>query len=53
MANERGLKTLVEVLDLYRKKTGDTTNALQEFRDKIADSYAFTALGAAQMALTD
>jgi hypothetical protein len=42
----------VEVLDLYRKKTEEAGTELGTFRDRIADSYAFTSLGAAQLALT-
>lgn len=52
MANERGIKSLVEFLDLYRKKTEDGSNALVDFRTQIEQSYGMAALGAAQMALT-
>jgi TP901 family phage tail tape measure protein len=52
MANERGMKTIVEVLDMFRKKTAEGGTELQAFHDKIADSFGYTAIGAAQMALT-
>lgn len=59
MANERGMKSLVELLDLYRQKLSESetsasgfTNELQRMNDEINNSYGFMAQGAAAMALT-
>jgi TP901 family phage tail tape measure protein len=59
LSNERGMKTVVEVLDLYRQKVEkateagtEHTNMLALLRSKIEESYGFAAIGAAQMSLT-
>lgn len=59
LSNERGMKTAIELLDLYKQKVDTTTeagiqhgNMLQEIRKKIEESYGFAAIGAAQMSLT-
>jgi TP901 family phage tail tape measure protein len=59
MSNERGMKSLVEILSLYREKlvqTGDSTgtikNKLEAMNKAINESYGFMAQGAAAMALT-
>lgn len=59
LSNERGMKTAIEVLDLYRQKVDVTTesgvkhsNMLEGLRAKIEESYGYAAIGAAQMSLT-
>lgn len=59
LANERGMKNLVEVLGLYRDKiqqagdgADDFKNKLQALNKEIENSYGFAAIGAAAMALT-
>lgn len=59
LSNERGMKTAVELLDLYRKKVEqasksgeDHTTVLALLQKKIEEAYGFAAIGAAQMALT-
>lgn len=59
LSNERGMKTAVELLDLYKRKVEGTTTAgnehkkmLEDLQTKIDQSYGFAAIGAAQMALT-
>lgn len=52
LSNERGMKTVIELLDLYRQKTKDGANELVQMNDRIANSYGYAAQGAAQMAQT-
>lgn len=52
VSNERGSKMLIESLDLYRTKVGESSNALKDLRDQIENSYGYAAIGAAQMSLT-
>lgn len=52
LTNERGMRLLVQALDVYRQKLGEGKNALQEFRDGVENSYAFAALASIQMSLT-
>lgn len=59
MSNERGMKSLVEMLSLYREKLNGTTDSGEKFKNKleqmnkaINESYGFMAQGAAAMALT-
>jgi len=52
LANERGLKTLVELLDMYRQKSGEAASEFEDLQSKIAESAGMTAIGAAAMALT-
>jgi TP901 family phage tail tape measure protein len=52
LSNERGAKEIVEGLDMIRKTSDGTTSSLEALRQKIADSYGFTAVGAAAMAMT-
>lgn len=59
MANERGMKSLVEILSLYREKLSGAEEGATGFKSKlekmnqaINQSYGFTAQGAAALALT-
>ena len=52
LANERGMKTIVEVLDMFRQKTEEGGSQLEKFRDQIENSFGYAAVGAAQMAIT-
>lgn len=52
LANERGMKTLVETVDLVGTKSATAGNKLQELYNKIADHAGYTALGAIQMSTT-
>lgn len=59
MANERGMKSLVELLSLYREQlqssgdgTGKFTSRLEAMNKAINESFGFMAQGAAAMALT-
>lgn len=59
MANERGMKSLIENLSLYRAKLDETGGATGTFKTRmeamntaINESYGFMAQGAAAMALT-
>jgi TP901 family phage tail tape measure protein len=52
LSNERGMRLMVQALDVYRTKLGEGGNALQKFKDDVTDSYGFAAMGAVQMAQT-
>lgn len=59
LSNERGMKTAIELLDLYRNKVDEATeagvnhtNMADMLRKKIEESYGFAAISAAQMSLT-
>ncbi len=55
LSNERGMKDLVEILSLYRKKiieTGEATTQLEQNNKRINESWGYAAQGAAAMALT-
>ena len=52
LSNERGMRLMVQALDVYRKKTEDGTSALEKFRKEAGESYGFAALGAIQMSMT-
>lgn len=59
LSNERGMKTIVELLDLYRKKSEDATDAdgkrvtmFQYLNDQVVQSFGYAAIGSAQMSLT-
>lgn len=52
LSNERGMRLMVQALDLYRKKLAEGGNALQKFREEVENSYAFAAMGAIDMSLT-
>ena len=52
ITNERGSKLMVEALDLFRKKVGETENGLKDLRDQIDNSFGYAAISAAQMSLT-
>lgn len=52
LSNERGMRLMVQALDVYRQKTEDGTSALEKFRQQAGDSYGFAAKGAMQMAMT-
>lgn len=59
LANERGMKNVVEVLGLYRTKIAEAGDGAEGFKNKlealnksIDESYGFAAIGAAAMALT-
>lgn len=52
LSNERGMRLMVQALDLYRKETNNGSNALKDFRVQAENSYGFAAKGAIQMAMT-
>lgn len=52
LGNERGIKTLVELVSLYNEKVGESTTKLAELRTAIDESYGYAAIGAASMSLT-
>ncbi len=52
LTNERGMRLAVQLLGEYNTKTGESSNALKEFRKNVEDSYGFAAIGAVAMSLT-
>lgn len=52
LSNERGMKTAVEVLDMYNEKVGESSTALAELRKQIGESGGYASQGAARMALS-
>lgn len=52
LTNERGMRLAVQLLGEYNTKTGESSNALIEFRKNVENSYGFAAIGAVAMSLT-
>lgn len=52
LSNERGLRDLVPLMELYNQKTKDGSNELQKLYDRVADHAGYSARSALMLSMT-